>query len=162
MKVDFFEKELDRIQKRFNYYGALKVIDVKKFPKVVFGICNMGLIIREIAASKSRDRPHDEIALFMRIKNELNRIIDKIEMFIMEREGAKCEKMFLKKDWQETLKLNRLYASLEKRRCLEKSSARIAAGLLSRPADAFSARIADGVPAIRKEDLCQRQKQSVK
>lgn len=88
MRVDFFEKELDKIQKRFNQtYGIMTVCDLKLRQSVILSICHMGQLAKEMAETKSRDHPHNKITRFMREINALNCIFDQLENHLRNGRG---------------------------------------------------------------------------
>ena len=86
MKVDFFKKELDKVQDRFNQtFGIMPLCDLKLRQSVIFTICHMGCLAKEMAETKSRDHPHNKIARFMQGRNALNRIFDQLEKHLRQR-----------------------------------------------------------------------------
>ena len=80
MKIQFFEKELQKVRDRFNEtFGIMPVCNLKLRGKTILSICHLGCLAKEMAEIKSRDHPHKTIAKFMRVRNELNRIFDELE-----------------------------------------------------------------------------------
>lgn len=86
MKTQFFEKELQRVQDRFNEtFGIMTVCDLKLRGEAILDIIGLSRLVKEMAGIKSRDHPHETIAKFMLVRNELNRIFDQIEKYQEER-----------------------------------------------------------------------------
>lgn len=86
MKIQFFEKELQRVRDRFNEtFGIMPVCDLKLRQRVILSICHLGCLAKEMAEIKSRDHPHNRIERFMRVRNVLNRIFDELEKDQKER-----------------------------------------------------------------------------
>lgn len=73
MPIDFFERELERVQRNFNRaYGGLVVVSIKHREAVIMSIIHMGLLARTIKKAGLREgRP--AIRSFIRIRNKLNR-----------------------------------------------------------------------------------------
>jgi len=82
MKLKFFEKELQKVQERFNQtFGIMPVCDLRLRQSLILSICHLGCLAKKIAETKSRDQPHTIIARFMRTRNAINRIFDQIENY---------------------------------------------------------------------------------
>ena len=80
MRLKFFEKELDKVQERFNQtFGIMTVCDLKLRQSVILAICHLGCLVRTMTETKSRDHPHNKIARFMRTRNAINRVFDQLE-----------------------------------------------------------------------------------
>ena len=76
MAIDFFEKELGKVQDKFNQnFGSLDVCNIKLRQSVILGIISMSLIMKRI---KKQNRKED-IKQFMRHKEALTVIFNKIE-----------------------------------------------------------------------------------
>lgn len=73
MPIDFFEKEVEKSQERFNQtYGAMVVCNLKLREAAIMSIANLGLLCRKITAAKRRHEMKDDIQTFMRIRKTLN------------------------------------------------------------------------------------------
>ena len=71
MTIDFFEKELGRIQARFNQtFGVIPLCNPGVRIRVVFAIVQMGILKRKIQKEKQKE----DISRFVKTKNNLNKI----------------------------------------------------------------------------------------
>ena len=73
MPIDFFERELERVQRNFNRaYGGVVVVSIKQREAVIMSIIHMGLLTRTIKkVGLVEGRP--AIRRFIKIRNKLNR-----------------------------------------------------------------------------------------
>lgn len=73
MPIDFFEKEVEKSQERFNQtYGSMVVCNLKLREAAIMSIANLGLLCRKITAAKRKHEMKDDIRTFMRIRKTLN------------------------------------------------------------------------------------------
>ncbi|MBT6341519.1 MAG: hypothetical protein HOJ48_19725, partial [Desulfobacula sp.] len=71
MTVDFFKKELGRIQAEFNRtFGTMPLCNPKIRTRVVFTILRMGILKQKIQKRKRKE----DISTFVKTKDNLNRI----------------------------------------------------------------------------------------
>ena len=71
MPVDFFEKELGRIQSKFNQtFGIMPLCNPKVRTKVIFAIVKMGILHKKIQQTKHKE----DISRFVKTKDKLNEI----------------------------------------------------------------------------------------
>ena len=74
MPIDFFEKELERVQRNFNRaYGGLKVINLKHRESIILAIVHMGLLSRSVKKAENDLDRQIVIKRFIRVRNSLNR-----------------------------------------------------------------------------------------
>ena len=86
MKVNFFEKELIRICKRFNQtFGKQTVYDLQTRAQVIIAIIHMGMLNNKIMKAKDKSMVRDDIRMFIRIKNTLATIFNNAEKYWEER-----------------------------------------------------------------------------
>jgi hypothetical protein len=86
MPVDFFEKEVNRAQEKFNQtFGMLETGDIKLRQLVILKICGLGCLKNKIGKAANRDQVRDEICKFMKIRNTLNNVFNTIENYQKER-----------------------------------------------------------------------------
>jgi len=103
MKTQFFEKELQRVQDRFNEtFGIMTVCDLKLRGEAILDIIGLSRLVKEMAGIKSRDHPHETIAMFMRKRNKLNRIFDELEKYLRERRAQNGRNSYRKENDTET------------------------------------------------------------
>lgn len=73
MPINFFEKEVEKSQERFNQtYGVMVVCNLKLRWAAIMSIVNLGLVCRKITAAKRKHEMKDDIRTFMRIRKTLN------------------------------------------------------------------------------------------
>ena len=73
MPIDFFEKEVEKSQERFNQtYGVMVVCNLKLRQAAILSVISLGLLCRKITAAKRKHEMKDDIQAFMRIRNTLN------------------------------------------------------------------------------------------
>jgi hypothetical protein len=86
MPVDFFVKEVNRAQQKFNQtFGMLKTGDIKLRQSAILKICGLGCLRNKIVKAADRDQVRDEICHFMKIRNTLNNVLNSIEAYQKER-----------------------------------------------------------------------------
>ncbi len=75
MPVEFFEKELFRVQERFNQtFGTMPTCNPTLRAKVVFAIVQMCILKNKIKEENRRE----DISKFVRTKSRLERIFEKL------------------------------------------------------------------------------------
>ena len=73
MPIDFFEKEVEKSQERFNQtYGVMVVCNLKLRQAAILSVISLGLLCRKITSAKRKHEMKDDIQAFMRIRNTLN------------------------------------------------------------------------------------------
>ena len=94
MPIDFFQKEVGKVQQRFNEtFGETEVINLSARFNIIFSIINLGLIAKEIHKQSIKQNGKKDIGKvkeFMRTKIILNKAFDNLETEI--RNQAKHEK----------------------------------------------------------------------
>jgi hypothetical protein len=86
MPVDFFVKEVDQAQRKFNQtFGMLETGDIKLRQSAILKICGLGCLRNKIVKAANRDQVRDEICNFMKIRNTLNNVFNTIETYQKER-----------------------------------------------------------------------------
>ena len=86
MKVNFFEKELTGVRKRFNQtFGKQTVCDLQARAQVIIAIIHMGLLNNKIVKAKDKSAVRDDIQMFIKIKNTLTTIFNNSEKLWEER-----------------------------------------------------------------------------
>lgn len=86
MKIDFFEKELITVQKRFNQtFGKQTFCNLEVRCRVIISIIHMGILSDKIITAADKSAVRDEIRMFIRIKNNLTAIFNNAEKFRKER-----------------------------------------------------------------------------
>lgn len=86
MPVDFFVKEVNRAQEKFNQtFGMLETGDIKLRQSAILKICGLGCLRNKIVKAADRDQVRDEICNFMKIRGILNNVFNTIEDYQKER-----------------------------------------------------------------------------
>jgi len=86
MKVNFFEKELTRIWRRFNQtFGKQIVCDLQVRAQVIIAIIHLGMLNKQIMKAKDKSMVRGDIQMFIRIKNTLTTIFNNAEKIWQER-----------------------------------------------------------------------------
>jgi hypothetical protein len=86
MKIDFFEKELSKIQERFTQtFGKQTVCNLEARCRVIISIIHMGLLSDKIMKAKDKSMVRDDIRMFIRIRNTLMTIFTNAEKLWQER-----------------------------------------------------------------------------
>ena len=79
MPVDFFKKEVEKYQERFNQtYGVMVICNIRIREAAIMSIANLGLLCRKITAAKRKHEVKDDIRSFMRIGKILNNHFDQL------------------------------------------------------------------------------------
>lgn len=74
MAVDFFSKEVERVQKNFNSaYKGLVVINLRQRERIIMAIIHMGLLTRSVKKAETDFDRTFIIKKFIRIRNAVNR-----------------------------------------------------------------------------------------
>jgi len=83
MPIDFFQKEVTKVQGRFNEtFGETQVVNLSTRFNVIFSIINLGLIAKEIkkqSIKKNGKKDIEKVKEFMRTKEILNKVFDNFE-----------------------------------------------------------------------------------
>ena len=80
MKIDFFEKELNTVQERFNQtFGKQTVCNIEARCRVILWIIRMNLLHRKITNVACTKDAKGEIQMFVKTKNVLNTIFCEAE-----------------------------------------------------------------------------------
>jgi len=76
MAIDFFDKEVRKVQQRFNQtFGEMQVINLSARFNVIFSIINLGMIAKELN-NKNKRKDIAKIKEFMQTKEILNMVFD--------------------------------------------------------------------------------------
>jgi len=88
MAVNFFEREVKKIQKRFNEtVGRLAVCNLDVRYSAIFSICWLGILSRKINRAKDKEKAKDNISEFVKIRDVLNNVFNLMEKQNKERRG---------------------------------------------------------------------------
>jgi len=88
MPIDFFEKEVNKVRKRFNRtFGMLKVCDLKTRQSAILAICLLGSLKDKIINIRDKSQVEDDIRKFMMIRNVLNKVFAQMKNYLDERRG---------------------------------------------------------------------------
>ena len=80
MAIDFFEKELTKVQERFNQtFGKQTVCNLELRYSTILAICRLGRECEKIRKTKRKDDVRSEIKRFMKARNILNNLFDQFE-----------------------------------------------------------------------------------
>ena len=86
MPTDFFCKEVERLQQRFNQtFGRLNTCNIRLRQSVILTICGLGCFGKEIVKAESKSDVKEAIQEFIKIRNRLNNIFNTIEINQAER-----------------------------------------------------------------------------
>jgi len=86
MPIDFFEKEVEKIQQKFNQtYGQMIVCNIRARQRAMFTIIHLIFLCRKITGTKSKGQVRKEIQKFIRIRDTLNNHFIIIEKHLNER-----------------------------------------------------------------------------
>ncbi len=86
MPIDVFEKELRKVRRRFNKtFGMQKVCDLKLRQSVILAIGFLGKACDKINKAEKKDDVRDEIEKFMKNRNVLNNLFNRLEQQQKER-----------------------------------------------------------------------------
>ena len=99
MPIDFFQKEVGKVQQRFNEtFGETEVINLSARFNVIFAIINLGLIAKEIhkqSIKQNGKKDIEKVKEFMRTKIILNKAFDNFEGNLKQtqekKENESCE-----------------------------------------------------------------------
>jgi hypothetical protein len=88
MAVNFFEREVKKVQERFNErFGMFTVCNLDVRYSAVFSICWLGILSRKISKAKDKEKAKDTIREFIRIRDVLNNFFTLMEKQQHERRG---------------------------------------------------------------------------
>jgi len=83
MAIDFFEKEVRKVQDKFNEtFGETQAVNLLARFDVIFSIINFGLIAKEInkqSIKQNGKKDIEKVKEFMRTKEILNNVFDRFE-----------------------------------------------------------------------------------
>ena len=80
MAVNFYEREVKRVQKRFNEtFGRQTVCDLDLRYAAILSICRLGILGRKIREANDKEKVKDSIHTFIRIRDVLNDCFKAIE-----------------------------------------------------------------------------------
>ncbi len=86
MKIDFFERELNTVQERFNQtFGKQTVCNLEARCRVIISIIHMGILGDKINKAGDKSMVRDDIRMFIRIRNTLFTIFNNAEKYWHER-----------------------------------------------------------------------------
>jgi hypothetical protein len=86
MSVDFFESELKKARNRFNsIFGNLVVCNLKVRQMLILAITWMGVLKRKIDNAKDKEAVREEIKKFVKYRDLVNNVFNKIEIELQER-----------------------------------------------------------------------------
>lgn len=79
MAFDFFEKEVERLQKSFDcIFGDRTVFDIRTRQLCILAICRAGLLSRQISMSSDAKETQKMTREFRRIREGLHRCFDRM------------------------------------------------------------------------------------
>ena len=80
MAIDFFEKEVERLESRFDkLFGGQVVCDLRSRYATFLTICQAGILARSIRDVTDENRISDMAREFCHIRNALNKFFDSME-----------------------------------------------------------------------------------
>lgn len=86
MAVNFFDRELTRLQDRFNStFGVMQTCDLKVRQSTILSIISLGLLANKINAASSNDEVRDEIAKFVKGRDVLTQFFNQVQQQIERR-----------------------------------------------------------------------------
>jgi hypothetical protein len=89
MAIDFFEKEVEKLQDRFNKtFGMQRVCDVRARCQSIFTICRADFITRCIRDETDEKRIGDMTREFCKIRDGMNKFFDMFELQLERRHYA--------------------------------------------------------------------------
>ena len=88
MKANFFEKELSRLQQRFNQtFGSRSVCDLQARAQVILAIIYMGRLGSQIMNARDKQRVRDDIRMFIRTRDVLAGIFNNAQKTLARKEA---------------------------------------------------------------------------
>ena len=89
MATDFFKKEVLKAQERFNQtFGLMTVCDLRQRQGAILAVVFLGMIADKIGKEKNRDHARDKIRNFMKTRDILHRLFDRVENQQTEQNGS--------------------------------------------------------------------------
>jgi len=86
MAVNFFEREVKKVQKRFNEtFGRQIVCNLDVRYSAILSICRLGILSRKINKAKDKEKARDTIHEFIRIRDVLNKFFNLMKKQQQER-----------------------------------------------------------------------------
>ena len=80
MPINFFDKELSRLQDRFNStFGVMTVCDLKARGQTILAIVGLGVLAKKINTTTDKDQVRAEISRFVKGRDTLNRWFDHVQ-----------------------------------------------------------------------------------
>ena len=93
MQLEFFEREMNRVQDRFNdAFGGQVVCDINARHTAILAICQMGILARKIVREKPSPQSRDYLAGFHRGRKALHRLFNKMESEQLKRRKEHVER----------------------------------------------------------------------
>ena len=86
MQINFFEKEVEKAQSRFNKtFGVMNVCNIETRQKAILTIIGMARLADKIKGERGREIIKNEIQTFVQKNNYLNEIFNALEKHLKER-----------------------------------------------------------------------------
>ena len=93
MQFEFFEREMGRVQDRFNEtFGAQVVCDINARQTVILAICQMGILARKIVTTKNWDATREDLKSFSRGRKALHKCFNRMESEQLKRRNNHVER----------------------------------------------------------------------
>jgi hypothetical protein len=78
--IDFFEKEVRRLQERFNAtFGQAKTVNMMARSLTIMAICRAGILVRSVRETEDEQKIGVMTRDFCRIREVINGLFDRIE-----------------------------------------------------------------------------------
>lgn len=78
--IDFFEKEVKRLQERFNAtFGQAKIVNMRARYLAIFAICRADILARSVRETSDEKRIAEMTREFCSIRKVINQLFDLIE-----------------------------------------------------------------------------------
>ena len=86
MPVDFFDREVNKVQQRFNEtFGVLDVCDLQMRQKTILSIINMMRLKDKIMSTQDNKNIKEDRSKFVKTRDALNSIFNQIDQELNER-----------------------------------------------------------------------------
>jgi len=93
MQLEFFEREMGRVQDRFNEtFGAQVVCDINARQTAILAICQMGILARKIVREKETPQTREDLKSFHRGRKALHRLFNRMESEQLKRRNNHVER----------------------------------------------------------------------
>lgn len=87
MPIGFFDKELSRLQDRFNStFGVMTTCDLKARGQTILAIVGLGVLAKQINTASDKDEVRAEISRFVKGRDTLNRWFDHVQSEITKQQ----------------------------------------------------------------------------